>query len=139
MKSYLYDPVRQQRVAARPEELVRQNLLERMIGSLGFPRGLIAVERSVGSHLGSDRRFDLLCYAVQGSMLRPLLMIECKAAMWDEKAQSQVFGYNESVAAPFVALACESAVKTFWREGKRIASAPFLPSYAQLVEKLCLL
>ena len=59
--SELYDPIREMWVAATPEEEVRQRLIALMIHSLGFPRGLLAVERSLDHlcrHLGSHSKLS---------------------------------------------------------------------------------
>ncbi len=41
----IFDPIRRKSVADTPEERVRQALLSQMIGPLGFPKGLLAVEK----------------------------------------------------------------------------------------------
>jgi hypothetical protein len=129
----LYDPIRAQFVRATPEEKIRQQVIQKMIGELGYPKGLIAIEKDLDT---SSRRFDILCYVKKDSELRPLLLIECKADKIDEEAEAQAFGYNQSMRAPFIALASKEGIKTLWREQGRIASVPFLPRYEQLVEQL---
>ncbi len=113
-------------MAATPEEVVRQTLVRRMIAEWGYPKGLIAVEKKIGS-----RRFDLVCYTKESE---PLLLVECKAGEIDEAAENQAVGYNAIVKAPFICLACPSGLKTFWQERGGIASVPFLPSYIELYE-----
>ena len=116
--------VRGRLVANTPEEAVRQSLIRRMIVDLGFPKGLIAVEKQIGS-----RRFDLVCYT-QGML--PLLLVECKAEKFGDAAASQAFGYNATVKAPFVCLASLKEIKLLWQEQGKIVSVPFLPTYAEL-------
>lgn len=111
-------------MADTPEERVRQALLLKMIGELGFPKGLIAVEKKVGS-----RRFDLVCYTPE---MTPLLLVECKAGELNEVALHQAFGYNETIQAPFLCLANGLEIKTFWQEGKENKVVPFLPAFAEL-------
>lgn len=130
----LWDPIRLLWVAATPEEEVRQKLIQKMISELGFPKGLIAVEKDL---TGNNRRVDLICYTPVEEKLLPLLIVECKAEVIGKDAENQVFGYNSAIGAPFICLASAKEVKTLWREPGKIASVPFLPSYAQLVEKLC--
>ncbi|MBS0625047.1 MAG: type I restriction enzyme HsdR N-terminal domain-containing protein [Verrucomicrobia bacterium] len=119
-------------MAATPEEAVRQALIGKLI-HLGFPKGLIAVEKGIEA----DRRFDLLCY-YRADELKPLLLIECKAHSLNVEAENQLFGYNAKLGAPFVCLANGSETRLLWREQGRTASVPFIPPYAQLIEKLCL-
>lgn len=122
-------------VAATPEEKVRQHLLQKMLQELGFPKGLIAVEKELEPAL--QRRFDILCYWKQGESLRPLLVVECKAESSHKAAQKQVFGYNHHLQAPFLCIASPEETQTLWKVQQEIQSVPFLPSYPQLVEKAC--
>jgi hypothetical protein len=134
MTPRIYDPIRRRAVAATPEELVRQFLLRKMTRELGYPRGLIAVEKEIGE---LRRRFDIVCYGghVQpGQELSPLLLIECKAVSCSESARQQAFGYNAALGAPFICIACKSEVHTLWLHANQIASVPFLPSYDELLE-----
>lgn len=142
----LYDPIRGKLVPATPEEKIRQALILQMIGGLGYPKGLIAVEKDLSSlaRVPSDsdpnRRIDLLCFVPGNDGLRPLLLVECKAEKEEEQAaERQVFGYNLRIGAPFVAIAGPNGIKTLWREKERIASVPFLPPFAELVDRLCAL
>lgn len=116
--------IRKRWVVATPEERVRQKLIHTMMADLGFPKGLISIEKKIGS-----RRFDLVCYTRE---MMPLLLVECKAGELDEAAERQAFGYNERVGAPFICLANGTGVKTFWHEGERLVCVPFLPKYVEL-------
>lgn len=126
----VYDPIRRRLVAAIPEEMVRQKLLRKMLGDLGFPKGLIAVE----AHLGeSKRRADIVCY-VPMPHLRPLLVVECKASVLSLVAEEQAFGYNSVLGAPFICLAGGEEIATLWLDGGKIARIPFLPPYRELYD-----
>lgn len=120
----LYDPIRKKFVADLPEERVRQALLQQMLGPLGYPKGLIAVEKRIGK----GRRADILAFVKKGDELKPLLLIECKAEMLNEEAYYQASGYNTFLAAPFICLAHSGGIRTFWKTG----SVHFLPPYKQL-------
>ena len=119
-------------MAATPEECIRQKLLYQMVSELGFPKSLIAVEKEVPS---LKRRFYLLCYAPVNGDLVPLLIGECKARFLNEAAERQLLGYNRSIGAPFLCLAAEEGVKTFWQGADGIAFVPFLPAYKELLQK----
>lgn len=112
-----------------------------MINELGFPKGLIAVEKDLAqlSLINPNRRIDLLCYAPGKDGLKPLLLIECKVGRIKPQAERQVFGYNNAIGAPFIALASDTEIKMFWQELGRIVSVPFLPPFSQLVDQLCLI
>ena len=136
-----YDPVRLQHVSQTPEEKVRQALLHRMIGELGFPRGLLAVEKPISALVpvtglaDPNRRIDILCFMPKSDGLSPLLLVECKAdGSISRRAEEQVLGYNLHIRAPFVALATPGNIKTGWQEEKGWVFAPFLPPFKQLVD-----
>ena len=111
-------------MALTPEERVRQSLIGRMLLELGFPRGLLSVERGIGS-----RRYDLVCYSKE---MKPLLLVECKAGSLNEGAKRQALGYNDVLKAPFVCVTNGQETVTLWYEQGRIASVPFLPLYQEL-------
>ena len=112
-----------------------------MIGELGFPKGLLAVEKdlaslSPSSRVDPHRRIDILAFAPGKEGLQPLLLVECKAVAIDEAALSQVLGYNRAVGAPFLCLTNGVITKTFWKEKNKMVSISFLPLFSQLIEKL---
>lgn len=104
-----------------------------MIGELGFPKGLISVEKK----LTTSRRYDLLCHANMGGDIRPLLLVECKAVPLTKETEEQALGYNDLVKAPFICLVNETEIRTFWRENGKLVSIPFLPSYEELKRCIC--
>ena len=138
----LWDPIRCQHVCSTPEERVRQKWILAMTQSLGYPRGLLAVEKSIKNVSqkqnfgGPSRRVDILCFTPGGDGLRPLLIVECKAQDEGEIPDAQVEGYNFSVGAPFVCVIQGDNAKTFWSEGGKVTSVPFLPQYIDLVKAL---
>ena len=115
--------IRNRLVVQTPEEIVRQWLLEKMIHELGYPKGLISVEKKIGS-----RRFDIVVFTQE---MNPILLIECKANGLKE-AENQAIGYNQMLKAPFICLASSTEIKTFWSEQGQLKSVPFLPMYQQL-------
>ncbi len=113
-------------VVSTPEEKVRQELLRKMISGLGFPKGLISIEKGIGR-----RRTDLVCYTRE---MNPLLLVECKAGELSSMAMRQALGYNAALKAPFISLANSEEIKTFWQEKGKISSVPFLPMFQELYE-----
>lgn len=117
--------IRGRLVVQTPEERVRQALLRKMVEELGFPKGLISVERATLQ----QRRTDIVCYTKE---MRALLLVECKAGAITEAAIAQAVGYNDQVKAPFICLANGEGATTFWFEGKKRKSVPFLPQFKEL-------
>lgn len=128
----IWDPIRAISVEATPEEKVRQMWILRMIGPLGYPKGLLSVEKEIEA----GRRIDLMCYTPGDGGLKPLLLVECKAEEFFSLAEKQVWGYNAFVRAPFVCVICGRLAKTFWQEPSKICTVPFLPTYEQLLSSL---
>jgi len=141
----VFDEVRKAWVAATPEEIVRQELLQKMIHLLDFPRDLLAVEKDIRQlpHLLTlptlpDRRADIICFANDihpEYSLYPLLLIECKDDVLDQKALDQLLGYNHYIKAHFIALAGRSEFRFGYhdKEAACYQFIPYLPPYKQLL------
>ena len=140
----VFDLIRQTWVAATPEEVVRQAWIQRMIGELGFPGELLAVEKELKTlpHLIEEksslpgRRIDLLSFMKTQDTLRPLLLIECKEAPLTQEALDQAIGYNHYVKAPYVAIVNGSEIRFRYQLSSKQHEIPRLPSYLELVEAL---
>ena len=96
-RTLVHDPVRRRWVALTPEEGVRQRLLLDLLG-LGYPAGLLAVERGV-PYGGKTWRADVVAY---GRDQRPALLAECKApgVAITQATFDQLARYNAVLAAP---------------------------------------
>lgn len=116
---------------------MRQKVLQ-TLRALGYPSSLIVIEKELSGlpHLRHPfsvpkRRLDILCYgkSLEGELI-PLLLIECKKGQ--EEAEAQVMGYNHFVQAAFVAIAQGEEVTLIHPH-----RCSFIPSYAQLLERIC--
>jgi hypothetical protein len=123
-----------------PEEKIRQSLVKFMKESLGYPKEMISIERSLSSfpHLKGkkvpNRRFDIAVFGTKDVI--PLLVIECKAVPIDDKAFDQVIGYNHLVQAPFIALANGDLLITLVKDGSTYNQVDGLPTYEHLLERV---
>jgi hypothetical protein len=94
----IFDPIRKKFVKLTPEEWVRQNFITFLVRILGYPVGLIAVEKAFRWNRLS-RRTDILVHNRKGT---PLIVVECKAP--DVKISSdvfdQIFTYNMKLQVP---------------------------------------
>ncbi|OGN55534.1 MAG: hypothetical protein A3D96_04200 [Chlamydiae bacterium RIFCSPHIGHO2_12_FULL_44_59] len=91
---------------------------------LGYPKGLISVERKL-----VKRRYDVVCFM---QTMKPLLLVECKATALDTKAAMQAFGYKGLLEAPFVTLIGPEEIMTYWQGKEGYEAVPFLPSHKEL-------
>lgn len=114
--SFLFDPLRSSWKKETPEERVRQELLHNMVTFLGYPKEMIAVEKSISEipHVAFSkdqvpvRRMDVVCFGknIHPSWpLYPLMLIECKQEGKLKGALDQILGYNHYVGAYFIAVA----------------------------------
>lgn len=135
----LYDEIRSCWVSATPEEIIRQLWIKKMIGELGFPKELIAVEKELKSfpHLASssvpDRRADLVCFGSRSSIF-PLLLVECKSETLSAKAIEQALGYNMYVQAPYIAVVNDREICFRCDLSCKKHVLNYLPSYTELME-----
>ena len=95
-RTLVLDPVRRKWVALTPEEGVRQALLSEL-QDLGYPIGLLAVERAV-TYAGKTWRADIVAYSRDQ---RPVLLAECKApgVAIDQTTFDQLARYNAVLEA----------------------------------------
>ena len=98
----IWDVLRRKHVVLTPEEWVRQHVVHYLTGHLGYPAGLLALERG---HAYNQRRkrTDLCAYDHHG---QPLLLVECKAPTVPITAAvaMQAATYNQTVGAPLLLL-----------------------------------
>ncbi len=73
--NHVWDPVRQKWIQLTHEEMVRQCILLHLSQTLGYPTGLMSVERAI-QYYQRRKRYDIVVYDRSAS---PLLLVECKA------------------------------------------------------------
>jgi hypothetical protein len=97
----VYDPIRKKFVAATPEELVRQLVIQHLL-VLGFAPGRLRVERLLPV-AGRKRRLDILVLDKKGE---PHLLVECKrpTVAIDQTVMHQAGMYLSACVAPYVVL-----------------------------------
>lgn len=96
----IFDTVRKKFVKLTPEEWVRQNFITYLVGILGYPAGLIAVERSYKWNR-LTRRTDIVVHNRKGL---PVIVVECKApnVKIDSAVFDQIFSYNLKLRVPIL-------------------------------------
>jgi len=110
-KESIFDAMRKQWLVLTPEEWVRQNFLQYLIQTMGYPASLISIEREIA--LGDLRkRFDIVVYERSG---KPWLLVECKAMdiALDEYVLQQVLRYNQTLQAKYLVITNGGFTKGF--------------------------
>ena len=124
----IYDPIRKKYVAATKEEMVRQQLIQMLTNDLGYPSGLIAVERQL-DYLSKKKRFDLVVYK-DGL---PYILAEVKAydKSLDQNTFRQLAEYNRVLEAQFLILYNGVRKLIYQREPNsgHLTSVPDLPIF----------
>lgn len=108
----IWDELRRKYVVLTPEEWVRQHVAHYLLRQLGYPRGLLSLERG-HRYNQRQKRTDLVALGPDG---RPLLLVECKrptVAITPAVAQ-QAATYNQTMRAPFLLLT-NGLVHYCWR------------------------
>ena len=110
--SEIWDELRRKYVVLTPEEWVRQHIVHYLMAHLGYPRGLLSLERG-HRYNQRQKRTDLVALGPDG---RPLLLVECKrptVAITPAVAQ-QAATYNQTMRAPYLLLT-NGLVHYCWR------------------------
>ncbi|KAA9339362.1 type I restriction enzyme HsdR N-terminal domain-containing protein [Hymenobacter busanensis] len=132
----IWDVLRRRQVVCTPEEWVRQHVVHYLVEYLGYPRGLLSLERG---HTYNQRRkrTDLHALDPHG---QPLLLVECKAATvpLTGDVAMQIATYNQTIGAPLL-LATNGVQHCCWRvlpHENRTQQLSFIPTYAEALELL---
>jgi len=133
-QTLIWDGLRRKHVVLTPEEWVRQHVVHYLAQHLGYPRGLLALERGL-RYNQRQKRTDLLALDPYG---KPLLLVECKApsVAIDAAVAKQVTTYNQTIGAPLLLLT-NGLVHYCWRvdfatrTNQRLAEIPDFASAVQ--------
>jgi hypothetical protein len=96
----IFDKIRLKYVTLTPEEWVRQHLVTYLYTDLGFPKGLIAIEKGITIN-DLYKRFDALVYNLNHT---PAILIECKApsVQLNQDVFDQAARYNYALRVPYL-------------------------------------
>jgi hypothetical protein len=127
----IWDGLRRKHVVLTPEEWVRQHVVHYLADHLGYPRGLMSLERGL-RYNQRQKRTDLLVLDPAG---RPLLLVECKAPSVPITAATahQATTYNHTINAPLLLLT-NGLVHYCWRvdfEARTNQRLAEVPAFAQ--------
>lgn len=101
-ETFIFDPIRKKRLLLTPEEWVRQHFIHLLTTHLGYPAGLVQLEKQ-HSYGDKVKRTDIVVLDNHG---KPYLLVECKAYDQEinEKALSQIAIYNKTLQTDYIAV-----------------------------------
>ncbi|MCW3094181.1 MAG: type restriction enzyme HsdR N-terminal protein [Ferruginibacter sp.] len=126
-KEYIFDEFRKQWIMLTPEEWVRQNFLQYLVGVKEYPAALIAVEKEI--RLGElVKRFDMVIYD-RDSL--PWMIIECKemSVALTQQVLNQALRYNITLNVPYIVITNGSYCYGFHVNKGILAEINDLPEY----------
>ena len=128
-RDLIFDEIRKTWLLLTPEEWVRQNFVQYLLGSKKYPSTLIALEKKI--LVGEmTKRFDILIYDASH---RPWMMVECKSmniALTPE-VLNQVLRYNIAVPVKYLVITNGSYCMAFEKNGPALLTLEELPSFGE--------
>jgi hypothetical protein len=127
-KTLVFDPVRKAWFILTPEEHIRQHILLYLINVQHYPKGMIALEKTI--KVGNmNKRFDIVVYNRDH---QPWMLIECKAPEVEitEVTLHQLLNYQRTIQCRFWMLT--NGHQSFCADAndiKNIRWLQILPSY----------
>jgi hypothetical protein len=99
-KIHVWCVVRRKFLMLTPEEWVRQHIVHYLVYELGYPLGLISLEKGT-TYQSMSKRTDILIFDLHGAAL---LLIECKApgVQLNSETMHQAAQYNHTLMASYV-------------------------------------
>ncbi|QJB33748.1 type I restriction enzyme HsdR N-terminal domain-containing protein [Chitinophaga oryzae] len=101
-KALIFDRYRKKFVRLTPEEWVRQNFLNYLVKTLGYPASLIGIEREI--MLGElKKRFDIVVY---NRRMEPWMLVECKEmnVPISQQTLEQIIRYHMVIPATYLVM-----------------------------------
>lgn len=132
-KTYVKCQVREKDVIAKPEEIVRQLWLYRLIRHYGYPRQRITVEYPITFGRDSSKRADIVIFDADRPTV-PYLIVEVKQANI-KGGKEQLKSYTHATGAP-LALWSNGTQTVFWhrKNPNYFVEIPDLPQATQTIE-----
>ena len=101
-RTLIFDSIRNKFLVNTPEEWVRQNTVKFFTEELGYPKSLIALEKSFQLHR-RIKRTDIVIHDSNGN---PQILVECKrpSIKITQSTFDQAFRYNIILKVPYLVI-----------------------------------
>lgn len=129
----IFDSIRNKFVVNTPEEWVRQNSIKFFQEELGFPKGLIAVEKSFQLHRRT-KRTDIVLYNNEGA---PMILVECKrpSIKITQQTFDQAFRYNIYLKVPYLVITNGEELYCCHVENESVTFIKDIPNYQNILNE----
>lgn len=131
-KEYIFDIVRKIYVQNKPEEWVRQHIVQYLNQKKGYPISLMSIEKK--NEINSiKKRCDIICNDNNGI---PLLLVECKAGhvKLDDKTLHQSLIYQKKINAKLIILTNGKKNVCLKKNENEITFLESIPSYNEIIK-----
>ncbi len=117
----IFDSLRKKFLILTPEEWVRQHWINFLINHLGYPKGLVSLEKGL-IYNNLQKRTDLVVWNKEG---KPYLLIECKAPSikLSQKTMEQACLYHQKIKSNYLVIS--NGINHFsmeWNEDSKMFS-----------------
>ena len=104
--------IREKEIEVKPEEIVRQLYVHKLIEEYGYPKERIELERIVMMGRDEEKRADIVIYEDEHKTA-PYIVVECKAP-GKEKVDGQLEGYCKTLGASIAVEVDGGEVKEYY-------------------------
>ena len=131
-KEYIFDIVRKIYVQNKPEEWVRQHIIQYLNQKKGYPISLMSIEKKNEIN-NIKKRCDIICNDNNGT---PLLLVECKAGhvKLDDKTLHQTLVYQKKINAKLLVLTNGKKNVCLKKNEREITFLESIPSYKEIIK-----
>ena len=126
----IFDDIRNKFLVNTPEEWVRQNTVKYFREELGFPKSIIALEKSFKLHRRT-KRTDIVVYDNEG---KAMILIECKrpSIKITQSTFDQAFRYNIILKVPYLVITNGEELYCCHVDGEQVTFIENIPTYEDL-------
>lgn len=134
-KPYLKCPVRGKEVQVKPEEIVRQLWIQRLLQDYGYPLARLAVEHPITFGRDTSKRADIVVFDADRPTV-PYLIVEVKQAT-SKGGKEQLKSYTHATGAP-LALWSDGTQTIVWhrRNPNYFVEISDIPTSTQMIDDI---
>jgi type I restriction enzyme M protein len=134
-KFYLKCPLRGKEIQVKPEEIVRQLWIQRLVLDYGYPLSRLAVEYPITFGRDTSKRADIVVFDADRPTV-PYLIIEVKQPT-AKGGKEQIKSYTHATGAP-LALWSDGMQAIVWhrRNPNYFVEIPHIPTSAQIIDDI---